>query len=112
MNRLTPLMLLACLAAATAHAQNDPAPVADTAQDAAASRDATAHEGAAQADARDEKRASNTHCLRETGTRIAPRDGKGRCLPHAGRSYSKDDLDRTGEINLADALRRLDPAVR
>jgi hypothetical protein len=26
------------------------------------------------------------------------------------RSYSKDDLDRTGETDLAEALRKLDPA--
>lgn len=28
------------------------------------------------------------------------------------RSYSKEDLDRTGETNMADALRKLDPSFR
>jgi hypothetical protein len=28
------------------------------------------------------------------------------------RSYSKEDLDNTGDINVADALRKLDPAVQ
>ena len=28
------------------------------------------------------------------------------------RSWSKDDLDSTGEANLADALRRLDPSIQ
>jgi hypothetical protein len=28
-----------------------------------------------------------------------------------GRAYTRDDIERTGAIDLADALRRLDPAV-
>ncbi|HMA10807.1 MAG TPA: hypothetical protein VKO83_02890 [Steroidobacteraceae bacterium] len=28
------------------------------------------------------------------------------------RSYSRDELDSTGETNLADALRKLDPSIR
>ena len=28
------------------------------------------------------------------------------------RSYSKDELDSTGETNVADALRKLDPSIR
>lgn len=51
-------------------------------------------------------------CLRETGTRIQRRDRKDRCVNANGRSYTREDLDRTGDVNLADALRRLDPAIR
>lgn len=51
------------------------------------------------------------HCLRETGSRIK-RKGKDGCLPLAGRSYSKDDLDSTGAATVAEALERLDPAIR
>jgi hypothetical protein len=28
-----------------------------------------------------------------------------------GRSYDREDLDRTGQTNIADALRMLDPSV-
>lgn len=49
-------------------------------------------------------------CLRETGTRVKVPDGS--CVELAGRSYSKDDLDRTGEINPLAALRHLDPTFR
>lgn len=51
-------------------------------------------------------------CLRETGTRIQRRDRKDQCVNANGRSYTREDLDRTGDVNLADALRRLDPAIR
>jgi hypothetical protein len=56
---------------------------------------------------------SDRNCLKETGSRLAPRpEGKGRkCVNATGRSYTKDDLDSTGAIDLSDALRRLDPAV-
>ena len=47
-------------------------------------------------------------CLRDTGSRIPPR-------PHEcsgfGRSYSKEDIDRTGATTLGGALRLLDLAV-
>jgi hypothetical protein len=29
-----------------------------------------------------------------------------------GRAYDRDDIDRTGAVDLADALRRLDPSIR
>lgn len=48
-------------------------------------------------------------CLRETGSRIKPRDE--RCVEQPGRSYDREDLDRTGRTNPADALRTLDPAI-
>lgn len=56
---------------------------------------------------------SDRNCLKETGSRLAPRpDKKGRkCINAAGRSYTREDIDRSGAIDLKDALRRLDPAV-
>ena len=59
------------------------------------------------------------NCLRYTGTRIAYRndarssDKKQRPCSNGtiGRAYTRDDIDRTGEIDLADALRKLDPSI-
>lgn len=48
-------------------------------------------------------------CIRDTGSLIPAK--KGQCLPVAGRSYSKGDIDATGETRLGPALERLDPAI-
>jgi hypothetical protein len=53
--------------------------------------------------------ASQHTCIRDTGSRIRPKEGE--CLG-PGRSYSRDDLDRTGSFDAADALRKLDPAIQ
>ena len=63
------------------------------------------------------------NCLRQTGSRIVARGnatrsasdrtdkhGK-RCVAANGRVYSREDIERTGEIDLAAALRKLDPAI-
>lgn len=65
-------------------------------------------------------------CLRHTGSLIttsrnqrderrAPTSttskNKPRCAPVAGRAWSREDLERTGANNVADALRMLDPSV-
>lgn len=53
-------------------------------------------------------------CLRETGSRVRqidPKTGKPACRG-PGRAYNRDELDRTGRTNLADALRAVDPSVR
>lgn len=87
--------------------------------------DATA---SAQSDAKrsdaEKPQASDAYCLRHTGTRITSRAadkadanaataGKSRTCSNGviGRAYTREDLDRTGDINLADALRKLDPAI-
>lgn len=57
---------------------------------------------------------SERYCLRETGSRIvAHQNAKGqkRCNGMPGRAYTREDIERTGQINIADALRMLDPAV-
>ena len=46
-------------------------------------------------------------CLTQTGSRI---DKGTMCAGH-GRSYSNDDIDRTGAITAARALRLLDPSI-
>jgi hypothetical protein len=48
------------------------------------------------------------NCLTDTGDRISA--GKPPCRGF-GRSYSKDDIDRTGLTNAGDALAVLDPSV-
>ena len=63
------------------------------------------------------------NCLPQTGSRIVARGnatrsasdltdkhGK-RCVAASGRVYSREDIERTGEVDLADALRKLDPAI-
>lgn len=60
------------------------------------------------------------NCMRHTGSRIvaaqnmrAEKQGKPqRCASGPGRVYSSDELDRTGHINLAEALRSLDTSIR
>lgn len=78
----------------------------------AAPSDAVANDAQAGQKQTQELRAAD--CLTQTGTRIRTRDpktGKVNCQG-PGRSYSRDELDRTGEVDLADALRRIDPSVR
>jgi hypothetical protein len=47
--------------------------------------------------------------MRDTGTRLklAP----DQCTASAGRSYSKEDVDRTGKSTASGALRLMDPSV-
>jgi hypothetical protein len=49
------------------------------------------------------------NCIRDTGSLIPPK--KGECLPVAGRTYSKQDLDSTGQSTLGPALQQLDPSI-
>lgn len=59
-------------------------------------------------------------CLRSTGSRIvaaenlrAEKEGKPqRCSNGFGRVYTSEDLDRSGHISIADALRSLDTSIR
>ncbi|GAB6195126.1 hypothetical protein [Lysobacter xanthus] len=96
--RLLPLLLLAALPA--------------FAQDVASSAPAAIRTVAAPAD-----RMSDRTCLRETGSRIRPRDSarggpRARCLAGNGRVYTQDDLRGTGQTDLNEALRMLDPSIR
>jgi hypothetical protein len=83
-----------------------------TPQTAAVPTDTTGEAPADQnkADAKDES--ADRNCLKHTGSRLIRADSKGRkCAMAAGRAYNRDDIDRTGAIDLRDAIRRLDPAV-
>jgi hypothetical protein len=53
---------------------------------------------------------NDRHCLRETGSHIVSKHRKS-CINASGTSYSREDIDRTGTTDLADALRHLDPSV-
>ncbi len=50
-------------------------------------------------------------CVRETGTRIRAGAGREGCR-FAGRSYTRETLQRTGETDVGRALQRLEPSVR
>jgi hypothetical protein len=54
--------------------------------------------------------APDPFCLRETGSRLPVAPGK--CLPVAGHSISRSDLESTGARNLGEALNRLLPMLR
>ena len=51
---------------------------------------------------------SDPHCLTETGSRISA--GKSNCRGF-GRSYSGDDVSKTGQTSAAGALGLLDPSI-
>lgn len=82
--------------------------------------------GAAQVEAAVERDARRD-CMRYTGSRVVATRNRGAgkakaeavdeldrddCVAANGRVYSRDDLDRTGATDIADALRRLDPSIR
>ena len=54
-----------------------------------------------------------TGCITETGTRIKHRaKDKYGCNGFAGRSYDRDDIDRTGAFTAGEALEHLDPSIQ
>jgi hypothetical protein len=50
----------------------------------------------------------NSSCPRETGSRIP---GSSAGCSAVGHAYSSDDIDRTGSMTAAGALRLLDPSI-
>lgn len=48
------------------------------------------------------------HCLGRTGTRIP--QAQARCSV-GGRVYTREDLERSGGMDIGDSLRRLDPRI-
>lgn len=87
----------------TAPSTNEPAP--PTAR--------TTVQADADADARVDR-----YCIRETGSRIpvarkAGTDGERKaCTRGRGRVYTRQDIDASGRVDLADALRALDTSIR
>ena len=111
MKRLALTAALLCLAFAASAQTAAPAP-AEPADPQ--TTDATPTETSAKQDKADAKKdeLADRNCLQYTGSRLIRADSKGRkCANATGRSYSKEDIDRTGAIDLRDALRKLDPAV-
>lgn len=102
-------LAFAASAQTAAPAAADPAaPQTAAAAPAEASAETSANQN--KADAKDE--ITDRNCLKHTGSRVIRADNKGRkCAIATGRAYNRDDIDRTGAIDLRDAIRRLDPAV-
>jgi hypothetical protein len=86
--------------------------------DAALAADQAAQAAVEQTAASDESQLPGRHCLQQTGSRITEArnarvgTSERRCAVAFGRVYSRADIDGTGAIDLADALRKLDPAIR
>lgn len=107
------ISLLGALAFAAVAQAAEPqtAPSADTApaMDTALAADTVTAAGEAKKPGLDDR-----NCLRDTGTRISSRTANHKdrkCTGANGRSYSRNDLQHTGEVDIADALRKLDPSI-
>lgn len=108
---MNPLMLCRCLllcaglgSAAVALAQS-----ADRPAVAASPAVAPADAKAAGEGTRGPLRPGDRNCLRSTGSLIPA--APGHCLALPGRSYSQQDLQRTGQIDTGRALQQLDPSI-
>jgi hypothetical protein len=49
-------------------------------------------------------------CITSSGTRIS--DPNRKCVDATGSSYTQQNIQNTGEINTADALKKLDPRLQ
>ncbi len=96
MSRIFLLPLFAAMATFAVHAQSS-IPT-QTGQDARTDKAAPA-----------DRALSDRNCVTDTGSMI--RSTKPRCLPVNGRSYSQDDIQRTGQTHLGPALQQLDPSI-
>lgn len=62
-------------------------------------------------------KAADRFCIQGTGSRIvATRNARNKaeereCVASNGRVYTRSDIERTGDVDLGDALRRLDPSI-
>jgi hypothetical protein len=54
--------------------------------------------------------AAAEHCVKDTGSYIKRPDRQ--CNNNAGTSYSQQELEDTGRISTADALKQLDPRIQ
>lgn len=78
----------------------------------AASAGVTAEEAASSpADEVRAEQPESSRCLKETGSRIKPSEDQP-CINAAGTAYTRKDIERTGAITTAEALRKLSPSVR
>lgn len=110
--------MLMLMSAALAVAGN--AAAAQAVQDSQRKLDAVTVQASARGDSatpptppRNDGVADDRHCLKYTGSHLAARERRnGGCVMASGRSYSREDIDRTGQTDLSQALRMLDPAMR
>lgn len=116
MKRLASVLLLG-LSAFAVQAQSptpaEPAPTATQAAVAGETQAATPALAAGEPVAASPEAAKpmlDPGCVRESGTRIKKRDKKG-CTGAPGSSYSRADIDRTGAVDTADAIRKLSPSA-
>jgi hypothetical protein len=63
------------------------------------------------------EKAADHYCLRHTGSHLhaitnVHNKRAVECANAPGRVYTREDIDRTGDITTADALRHLDPSIR
>lgn len=100
-----PLVILtvAALLSGAAFAQSTPPPAQDASLRAIPGGDVRPYQPA-------EPKQKGIDCIRETGTATQRNDAE--CVPANGKSYSKDQLDKTGETKLGPALQKLDPSIR
>ena len=111
MKRLALTAALLALAFAASAQTAVPAPAEATDPQSTNSTPAEASASQDKANANKDEWADR-NCLKHTGSRVIRADSKGRkCANATGRSYTREDIDRTGAIDLRDALRKLDPAV-
>lgn len=64
----------------------------------------------------EEKDATDRFCVKETGSRIVATRNKSKeadkaCVIGNGRVYTREEIERTGAMDVREALRRLDPAI-
>jgi len=113
MKRIALFTALLGLAFAAAAQTAAPAPAEPAAEPAVVTPAASAEQADALENVATRNLAEDRNCLRETGSRVIRADSKGRkCVNAPGRSYTREDINSTGAVDLADALRRLDPSIR
>jgi len=109
MNKVMFSLLIACCTS-TAFAQSGSVSVSDEHGKVQSTKTVSNDVAASSAD---------RFCLRDTGSHIKSHayskatDGKKYtdCVNANGRVYTREDIERTGAFDTADALRRLDPAI-
>lgn len=114
MKGLIPILLLALVVPFAAAAQSDQAtdqaPTMNTTSDAAGDPSQATQDQPPVA-AKDKAPHTAPYCLQHTGSLIRQRGGRQRCTGF-GSGYTREDLQRTGATDIADALRRLDSSIR
>ena len=108
------LLIASCFVLASGFAVNAMAQSADTSTSTTTvSTTTSGQNGGTNADVAVGTRAvlapGDRNCVQDTGSHIPP--AKGKCLPVTGRSYSHEDIQRTGQQDVGQVLQQLDPSV-